>query len=91
MVSFNYLPLPTGCYTNCCLFVVTPGNRAAAVVGGLNVIVFIIIAVLDHREKIQKKRNGELNTASALSESSAPSIGDGNEKKVPLGVGEIAV
>jgi ACS family pantothenate transporter-like MFS transporter len=91
MVRRNYLPLAAGCYTDCCLFVVTPGNRAAAVVGGLNVIVFIIIAVLDHREKIQKKRDGELNSASVSPESSAPSIGDVIERKGSLGVEEIAI
>ncbi|KAB5547251.1 putative pantothenate transporter liz1 [Coniochaeta sp. 2T2.1] len=39
---------------------VTPGNRAAAVVGGFNVIVFSTIAFLAHREKMQKKRNNQL-------------------------------
>ena len=33
------------------------GNRAAAVVAGFNVIVFTVIAVLAHRDKLQKKRN----------------------------------
>ncbi|KAF2674098.1 putative pantothenate transporter liz1 [Microthyrium microscopicum] len=61
---------------------VTAGNRAAAVVAGLNVIVFTIITVLAHREKLQKKRNGELPAASTSSNSSTPSIDDGNEKNI---------
>jgi len=63
---------------------VTPGNRAAAVVGGFNVIVFTIIGVLAHREKIQKKRDGQLNPASATSDLESRSINKGDEKKVPL-------
>jgi ACS family pantothenate transporter-like MFS transporter len=63
---------------------VTPGNRAAAVVGGLNVIVFTIIGVLAHREKIQKKRDGQLVPAPGSSDLESPSIGEGNEKKGPL-------
>jgi ACS family pantothenate transporter-like MFS transporter len=53
-------------------------------VAGLNVIVFTVIAVLAHREKIEKKRRGELGPAPALSvtDSSARSIEDGGEKKV---------
>ncbi|KAB5560044.1 putative pantothenate transporter liz1 [Coniochaeta sp. 2T2.1] len=38
----------------------TPGNKAAAVVGGFNVIVFSTIAFLAHREKMQRKRNNQL-------------------------------
>ena len=63
---------------------VTPGNRAAAVVAGFNVIVFIVIIVLAHKEKQQKRRNHELNPASALSYSSAPSVNDGKVKKLSL-------
>jgi ACS family pantothenate transporter-like MFS transporter len=55
-------------------------------VAGLNVIVFIVIAVLAHREKLQKKRNGELNVESVSSDSPAPSIDVGNEKKLSSGV-----
>jgi ACS family pantothenate transporter-like MFS transporter len=55
-------------------------------VAGLNVIVFIIIAVLAHREKIQKKRNGELNAASVSLDSPSPSIDDGSEKKLSSGI-----
>ncbi|KAF8867029.1 putative pantothenate transporter liz1 [Acephala macrosclerotiorum] len=62
---------------------VTPSNRAAAVVAGLNVIVFTIITVLAHREKLQK-RNGELKPATASLDSSTGVIDDGIEKKVPL-------
>jgi hypothetical protein len=55
------------------------------VVGGLNVIVFTIILILDLREKKQKKRNAELPPTSASPEFfSSPSIGDGQEKKSPL-------
>ena len=46
---------------------VTPGNRAAAVVAGLNVIVFSAIAYLAHREKLQKKRNNQLANVSSES------------------------
>ena len=63
---------------------VTPGNRAAAVVAGLNVIVFTVITVLAHREKLQKKRNHELNPTARLTESSSPSVNGENEKRVSL-------
>ncbi|KAE8449068.1 hypothetical protein EG329_008656 [Mollisiaceae sp. DMI_Dod_QoI] len=63
---------------------VTPGNRAAAVVAGFNVIVFTIIAVLAHREKLQKKRNSELHFAGNSSDASTPRISDGNEKKLEV-------
>jgi ACS family pantothenate transporter-like MFS transporter len=63
---------------------VTPGNRAAAVVAGLNVIVFIIITVLAHREKIQKKRAGQVEPVLSSSDSPTPSIGAKNEK-LPAG------
>ncbi len=53
-------------------------------VAGFNVIVFTIIAVLAHREKIQRKRAGELKPASASLDSSTPNSDDGNEKKVSL-------
>jgi hypothetical protein len=35
---------------------INPGNRGAAVVTGLNVIVFSIIGALAYREKKQKER-----------------------------------
>jgi len=63
---------------------VTPGNRAAAVVAGLNVIVFVLITYLAHREKLQKKRNGELHPDSVTSESPEPVLIDGSEKRSPL-------
>ena len=44
-------------------------------------IVFTIITLLAHREKIQKKRNGELKPASASLDSATGIIDDGNEKK----------
>lgn len=43
-------------------------------------IVFTIIAVLAHREKIQKKRDGQLNPASASSDFFTSRVGDGDEK-----------
>jgi hypothetical protein len=55
------------------------------VVTGFTVIVFIIIAVLDDREKKQKKRSGELTFNSASAEGSSPEIDHGSEKKLPLG------
>ncbi|KAK5065087.1 hypothetical protein LTR84_000923 [Exophiala bonariae] len=65
---------------------VTPGNRGAAVVAGLNVIIFTTIFLLDRREKLQKKRSGELNDASASSEPSTPVSEDYNEKQASSGV-----
>jgi hypothetical protein len=50
------------------------------VVTALTVIVFIIIAVLDHREKLQKKRLRHIEPASASSNGSIGEI----EKKGPL-------
>jgi len=67
---------------------VTPGNKAAAVVAGLNVIVFTIITYLAHREKEQKK---QLQAATASSISSGPSIADGNEKNLSLGVHTVEI
>jgi ACS family pantothenate transporter-like MFS transporter len=64
---------------------VTPGNRAAAVVGGFNVIVFTIFAILDHREKKQKRKNGELTRASVLADSPTAGSVDGSERRLPLG------
>ena len=77
------LPFPTFRCTD--FKIVTPGNRAAAVVGGFNVIVFTIIAILDHREKKQKRRNGELTRASVLADSPTTGSVDGSEKRLPLG------
>jgi hypothetical protein len=67
------------------LRLVTPGNRVAAVVGGFNVIVFTIIAILDYREKKQKRKNGELTRASVLADSPTAGSVDGSEKRLPLG------
>ncbi|KAH8586080.1 putative pantothenate transporter liz1 [Bisporella sp. PMI_857] len=69
---------------------VTPGNRGAAVVAGLTVIVFTIIAVLAHREKIQKKRNGELGANVALPDSSNTSIRDQKKRTSLKDVEDIA-
>jgi ACS family pantothenate transporter-like MFS transporter len=57
------------------------------VVAGFNVIVFTVITILAHREKSQKKRDGQLRAAPASLNSSTPDIEDGNEKKLTL-VGE---
>jgi hypothetical protein len=67
------------------LRLVTPGNTAAAVVGGFNVVVFTIIAILAHREKKQKKKNGEPTRASVLADSPTSGSVDGSEKRLPLG------
>lgn len=58
---------------------VTPGNRAAAVVAGINIIVFSTIALLAHREKLAKKRN---NQVPEILDSSEPTalVNNGNEK-----------
>jgi ACS family pantothenate transporter-like MFS transporter len=84
MVRIPCLTLPTN-YTD--FFpqpLVTPGHRAAAVVAGLNVIVFTTIAILAHKERKQKKKNGELQPAYVSSISTTPTIEDGSEKKLPL-------
>ncbi|EHK97819.1 putative Pantothenate transporter liz1 [Glarea lozoyensis 74030] len=58
----------------------TPGNRGAAVVAGLNVLVFSLITYLAHREKLQKKRNGQLAPTNGVLDSETQST-DGDEKK----------
>lgn len=63
---------------------VTPGNRAAAVVGGLNVIVFTSLAILAHREKVRKIRDNRNRPISVGTRSSSPSIDKGDEKKLHL-------
>jgi len=63
---------------------VTPGNRAAAVVAGINVLIFMLITYLAHKEKVQKKRNGGLAPASIASDSSPPAE-EVNEKRLPVG------
>lgn len=63
---------------------VTPGNRAAAVVAGFNIIVFSIIALLAHREKLAKKRSN-VSTSATESEASEPATPT-DEKSVAVGV-----
>jgi MFS transporter, ACS family, pantothenate transporter len=72
---------------------VTAGNRAAAVVAGFNVIVFTVIALLAHRERLQKKRSNQHSsvmsgesseTASAKSEAEVE--GPAEAQKVALEV-----
>ena len=48
-------------------------------IAGLNVIIFTVIALLAHREKKQKKRQGELTPPSDLSDSEARAV-DVDEK-----------
>lgn len=47
----------------------TPGNRAAAVVAGINIIVFATIATLAHREKLHKKRHNQIENVTDRSSS----------------------
>ncbi|KAK6437732.1 hypothetical protein LTR95_006076 [Oleoguttula sp. CCFEE 5521] len=61
---------------------VTPGNRAAAVVAGFNVIVFSTIAYLAQRERKSKALEQVVDDT----DSSTPSIGEGNEKGVAITV-----
>lgn len=68
----------------------TPGNKTAAVVAGLNVIVFTIITYLGHREKVQKKLE-RLQVAPASSISSAPSIENEKGKNLSLGVHTVEI
>lgn len=78
---------------------VTAGNRAAAVVAGLNVIVFGIIAVLANRERLQKKRHGEVDSTSTDSnlsirpnrEVDKAGVSHGNVKEVAPGVKEVEI
>ncbi len=84
MVSFICPTSRIRYYTDCCFLEVTAGNRAAAVIAGLNVIIFTVITLLAHREKIQKKRDGQLKPSSTLSDPPSPGISDGNEKKLSL-------
>lgn len=48
-------------------------------------ILFTIIAILDHREKKQNKKHGELTHASVLTDSPTAGSVDGSEKRLPLG------
>ena len=59
-------------------------------VGGFNVIVFAIIGVLAHREKKQKKREGQVGPATPPSDSPTPSIGH-EDKKVASGVQAVEI
>lgn len=62
----------------------TPGNRAAAVVAGINVVIYATIALLANRERLQKKRKGELSPASAASSIGGESGSGSGEKKTSL-------
>jgi ACS family pantothenate transporter-like MFS transporter len=52
---------------------VTPGFRGAAVVAGVNIVVFSTIAFLAHKEKLATKRESHLSNVSDTSESQTPS------------------
>src|SRR6188768_3928341 len=94
LVWFQQIHQPFGKYSvqcllfaSCCtdnVYQVTAGNRGAAVVAGLNVIVFTLIAVLAHREKMQKKRNGELRATVSPSDSVVGSVDDNGEKRISI-------
>lgn len=64
---------------------VTPGNRAAAVVAGFNIIVFSTIAFLAHRDKVAKKRANLLPHTSDSPEPTTPSD-EVNSKGLTIGV-----
>ncbi|KAF2022570.1 putative pantothenate transporter liz1 [Setomelanomma holmii] len=64
---------------------VTPGNRAAAVVAGFNIIVFSTIALLAQREKLAKKRKNHLPPATDSSEPTTP-IEEVGSKGMNIGV-----
>lgn len=68
-------------------YLVTPGNRAAAVVGGFTVIIFTVITVLDHKERLRGRRDGQPRSVFASSDSSPQSTSI-DEKKLPV-VGEV--
>lgn len=68
---------------------VTPGNRAAAVVASFNIVVFSIIAILSHKEKLAKKRNHQLSSAPDLSQAQRPSDESNNVKGPALGISAI--
>jgi hypothetical protein len=55
------------------------------------VIVFSIIGVLAHREKKQKKKEGQLELTSTPSDGPALSVEEGNTKALELGVQTVEV
>jgi hypothetical protein len=58
---------------------VKPGNRGAAVISVLNILVFTAIDILAHRERKQKKRLGEVSPASAALDSPITGIAGKDE------------
>lgn len=54
-------------------------------IAGVNIIVFITIAFLSHREKLAKKRRSEIPPASETLERQSPSS-EGDEKDLSVGV-----
>lgn len=67
---------------------VTPGNRAAAVIAGVNIIIFTTIAFLAHKDKLARKRKNVVSKTDS-SEPQTP-IDESNEKR-DLNVGVLAV
>jgi hypothetical protein len=55
------------------------------------VIVFISIAVLAHREKVQKKRKGELAPPVEPALTAELEVGDRSEKNMALGVQAVEI
>lgn len=68
---------------------VTKGNRAAAVIAGVNIIVFTTIATLAHKEKLARKRKNQVSSALDSSEPTTPT--GGSVEKGGLAVGVLAV
>ena len=65
---------------------VTPGFRGAAVVAGINIVVFSTIAFLAHKEKLAKKRESHVSAASDTSEPQTPSEIVDEKSRVTAGV-----
>ncbi|KAH7093496.1 putative pantothenate transporter liz1 [Paraphoma chrysanthemicola] len=64
---------------------VTPGNRAAAVVAGFNIIVFTTIALLAHKEKLARKKNNQAASIASSTETTTP-VDEVDSKAVNVGV-----
>ena len=64
---------------------VTHGNRAAAVIAGVNIIIFTTIAFLAHKEKLARKRNNAIASTQDSIEPQSPSI-NSTEKDPAVGV-----
>ena len=60
-------------------------------IAGINVIVFTTIYLVSRREKLQKVRSGEIDTASTPSEPSTPISEEQSEKKAASGIKTVEV